>query len=75
MRTLKMATITIEKLWKMVNYKISKIYNLDHFIKDNIFGDNHCGLFGILDGHGGFKVSRFCTDSIPDVSIPKIFNI
>jgi len=46
-------------------------YLKDHFLKDNLLGDYRSGLFGILDGHGGFKVSRFCTKSIPEVAIKK----
>lgn len=49
------------------NYYYRDAMEDDHFIRDNIFGDGRsAGLFGILDGHGGYKVSRFCTDSIPD---------
>jgi len=48
------------------NYYYRDAMEDDHFLKDNLLGDYRSGLFGILDGHGGFKVSRFCTKSIPE---------
>ena len=49
------------------------ISNKDHFAKDDIFEDGHSGLFGILDGHGGYEVVRFCAKSIPEVEKILIF--
>ena len=72
---MKTGIIIIEMRWKMV-ICLSKAHNkyLDHFIKDNLFGDYHSGLFGILDGHGGFKVSQFCTRSIPEVKKTQLYS-
>mmetsp|Transcript_3709 Transcript_3709/g.3142 ORF Transcript_3709/g.3142 Transcript_3709/m.3142 type:complete len:91 (+) Transcript_3709:101-373(+) len=38
----------------------------DHFAFDDFFNDGETGLFGVLDGHGGKEVPRFCTKSIPE---------
>ena len=63
-----MVTTIAEMVWRMVYiFQYFKAYAIDRFIKPNLFGDGRCGLFGILDGHGGHKVSRFCTKSIPEV--------
>jgi len=38
-----------------------------HFVIDNIFKEGKCGLFSVLDGHGGSDVVEHCTKSIPDL--------
>jgi hypothetical protein len=39
----------------------------EHFALDDFFEDDESGLFGILDGHGGYEVPKFCVRSIPEV--------
>jgi len=55
------------------NYYYKDTMEDDHFIRDNIFGDHRSGLFGVLDGHGGYTVSRHCVTAIPD-NFAKIYD-
>ncbi len=69
MHILKIAISSADQQWKMVsfiNINIT-IFSLDHFARDNFLEDDTSGLFGILDGHGGGEVAKYCVKSIPDV--------
>ena len=50
-----------------LNISKHAIFSLDHFARDNFLEDDTSGLFGILDGHGGGEVAKYCVKSIPDV--------
>jgi len=41
----------------------------DHFILDDFLEEETAGIFGVLDGHGGGEVVKFCTQSIPETFI------
>jgi serine/threonine protein phosphatase PrpC len=41
----------------------------DHFISDACLEDPSKGIFGVLDGHGGSEVSRYCSKAIPEVTM------
>ncbi len=69
----KTATSLIVLTWKMVlnltKNPLQLLFHLDHFTKDNFLEDDASGLFGILDGHGGGEVVKFCVRSLPEVQI------
>ena len=70
MPTLKIVILSADQQWKTVSFiNINiPISLLDHFARDNFLEDDTSGLFGILDGHGGGEVAKYCVKSIPDVN-------
>jgi len=48
------------------NFKCRPAMEDDHFTRDNFLEDDTSGLFGILDGHGGGEVAKYCVKSVPD---------
>jgi len=51
------------------NYNNRQSMEDDHFIVDDFLEDEVAGIFGVLDGHGGGEVVKFCTQSIPETFI------
>ena len=62
MLTSKIKTFPPAKICRIVNRSPYTDY-----IAEDDFCDNGCGLFAILDGHGGAEVSEFCASALPNV--------
>ena len=43
------------------------VIQVDHFVNDDMLEDGSSGFYGILDGHGGGEVVKFCNKSVPEV--------
>ena len=73
MLTQKIVTFHAEQAWKMVYISSYFCDHADHFVNDDMLEDGSSGLYGILDGHGGGEVVKFCNKSVPEVFSMFIF--